>query len=128
MKTRRIMFRLFIAGAMILASAMCFGTGVPDDGLSSTAGIPEGPFGKYDPPITLEFINFWQSSDLDNYANLTEITGETIEDNRWTRLYRDDMGINITYKWYADPQEGGQKFKLAMASGDLPEIITLPAR
>ena len=38
---------------------------------------------------------------------------------------RDELGINVIYKWVADGAQAQEKLKLAMASGDLPDVITL---
>lgn len=94
-----------------------------------TKGDASGPFGKYDPAIDISFV---RCVDDDISTNILPVTqGETIESNRWLDLYRDDLGINITYDWTV---KGGytedtykQKLNMTLASGDLPDVITVDA-
>ncbi|MDF2593654.1 MAG: extracellular solute-binding protein family 1, partial [Clostridia bacterium] len=59
---------------------------------ASTQGTPTtskpantDPLGKYDPPINISFV---RSIDDDLATNILPKTpGETIEDNRWLKLY-----------------------------------------
>ena len=87
------------------------------------------PFEKYDPPVDVTFV---RSIDNDLASNILPRTpDETIEKNRWLDLYREELGINITYNWtvmggYNDDQYK-QKINVTLASGDLPDIVTVDA-
>lgn len=129
MSRRRPVIALLAMFVMFVCVVSGFAGAARDTDGASASDVAPGPFGKYDPPITVEFINYWSSTELETISSsLTSATGETPEDNRWTRLFSDELGINVEYKWYADTEQGGQKLRLAMASGDLPEFITLPSR
>lgn len=55
---------------------------------------------------------------------LTKLPGETLEDNRWTKIIAEELGYKITYKWVVrDNEQYKQKFNAALASGDIPDII-----
>jgi len=51
-------------------------------------------------------------------------TGESDEDNRWTRLIEEELGIRIRFEWIAGSgEEYVQKLNLSLASGDMPDFI-----
>jgi putative aldouronate transport system substrate-binding protein len=99
-------------------------------GSSSAASASSGtaakdPLGKYDPAIDISFV---RCIDNDLSSNILPKTpGETIEDNRWLKLYSDELGINIKYDWTVN---GGynedaykQKINVTLASADLPDVV-----
>lgn len=52
------------------------------------------------------------------------LTDESYEDNRWTQLIKDRLGIDIEYLWIAPNQEQQtQKFNAAVAAGTIPDIV-----
>lgn len=97
--------------------------------LSASAALADDSFKKFDPPINVSFV---RCVDNDLSSNILPRTpGETIESNRWLKLYADELGINITYNWTVN---GGynedaykQKINVTLASGDLPDIVTVSA-
>ncbi len=85
----------------------------------------DGPFTKYDTPIDISFV---RTLDEDTESNILPRTpGETLESNRWLTAYFEKLGINITYDWIVnggyDSDPYIQKMNVAIASGDLPDII-----
>lgn len=79
------------------------------------------PFGRYDPPITLTTV----SHTARMYA-VDNLEGETHEDNRWLRTFRDILGINIQYQWLESTWSGfSERVTLAMAAGDLPDFFNV---
>jgi putative aldouronate transport system substrate-binding protein len=87
------------------------------------------PLGKYDPPIDITFV---RCVDNDLATNILPRTpDETIEKNRWLDMYSKELGINISYNWTVN---GGyfedaykQKINVTLASGDLPDVVTVDA-
>lgn len=79
---------------------------------------------KYDPPITMSFGTPIDVNDA-NIINLEKQTGETIYDNRWTRLMKDELGIIVDYAWLAPGEQYAQKLRLGMASNSLPDYFRL---
>ena len=59
----------------------------------------------------------------DMIAKLKDATGETLEDNRWTRLFKEKLNVDVKYEMVTDSTNYDEKLKLAMASGDLPDIF-----
>lgn len=73
-------------------------------------------FAKYSPEIT---INFSGSSP----AGAKWAEGETYEDNRWMKLLKDRLGLNIKYAWVASSPQYAEKVNLTIASGDIPDAM-----
>ena len=91
---RKVFLRSIVLLLMISASVGAFAAGAQDT--EGGSAVPEGYFGKYDPPITLEFFKYIDSDGLERIRDgLTAVTGETVEDNRWTRMYLEEMGVNM---------------------------------
>ena len=85
-----------------------------------------GPMSKYDPPITITRVVATDDS-LENNT-LSKLPGETIDDNRWTRLISDELGIKIVNTWIAKgADEFNQKFNVSIATGDIPDLINVNA-
>lgn len=91
----------------------------------SSAAAVKDSLGKYDPAIDVSFV---RGIDDDLAANILPKTpGETLDDNRWTKLYKDELGINIKYAWTVKGNETSdaftQKINVTLASGDLPDVV-----
>lgn len=124
--------------ALILALMLCmsgaaFATEADSEAARDTISIQQradgtfvgteedGPFGRYAEPITITFVKSTNSTDMAKWAIMEEKFGETLEDNRWTRIFKDVLNINVEYIWTVDSSQYEQKWKLAMASGDIPD-------
>lgn len=62
-----------------------------------SAAVDESPLGKYDPPIEVSFVR--DLGDVVENNVLGVLKDETIDNNRWTKLYEDQLGIKIKYNW-----------------------------
>ncbi|MFC4303650.1 extracellular solute-binding protein [Cohnella boryungensis] len=108
------------------------GSQAPASSASSSptqAATAADPFGKYDPPIVLTTVR--NLNDVIENNVLSVLKGETFEDNRWSRIYEEQMGIKLKYNWVV---KGGdtsdqyvQKLNVTLASGELPDFITVNA-
>ncbi|WP_284645330.1 extracellular solute-binding protein [Paenibacillus silviterrae] len=129
---------LFLASILSLATVL---SACNDQSGSTSKGQEDGgkkepvntvnadPLGKYDPPIEVSFVR--------NLSNVVEnnvlgvLKGETLEDNRWSRIYKDQLGINIKYNWVVKGDVSSdqylQKINVTLASGDLPDVIPVNA-
>lgn len=116
MHVRGVFLGLVVLILVAIVPFTAFASGKQDSGPASA--IPPGPYGKYDPPITLEFFKYIGSDGLERIRDgLTAVTGETVEDNRWTQMYLEKMGVNITYKWVADSAQGGAEAEVGDGLG-----------
>lgn len=76
-----------------------------------------------DEPITLTFV---RSTDDTMELNIFSKLDETWDDNRWSKLYKEELGIEIKYNWIAQGDEQyTQKFNAAIATGDIPDIVSV---
>ncbi|MDQ0113711.1 extracellular solute-binding protein [Paenibacillus harenae] len=83
-----------------------------------------GPLSKYDPPIELSFVR--ESGGVESI--LEKLPNETIEDNRWTQLYEEELGIKIKYDWLVKGNDQyQQKLNVTLASGEIPDVIAVNA-
>ncbi|CAM4224596.1 putative aldouronate transport system substrate-binding protein [Paenibacillus endophyticus] len=92
-------------------------------------GAEDGPFVKYDPPIEVSFVR--HLSDVVENNVLGVLKDETLENNRWTRVYEEELGIKIVNDWVVKgditSDQYLQKINVTLASGDLPDFIPVNA-
>ncbi|WP_053377837.1 extracellular solute-binding protein [Paenibacillus sp. FJAT-27812] len=83
------------------------------------AAAPD-PFGKYAEPVTVtEVLGFNPPEDSRTPKGITP------EQNAYFKDLKEMMNIDVKYKWTVPSGQYEQKFALAMASGDLPDILEL---
>lgn len=131
------------SSAILLTAALAAcdgkGAGIPaHTAASSSVPLPSGaamttkaaePLGRYDPPIELTTVR--NLSDIVETNVLGVLKNEKFEDNRWSRLYLDRLGIQIKYNWVVKGNDTSapfvQKLNVMLASGDLPDVIPVNA-
>ncbi len=93
-------------------------------GEGTVGTVEDGPFGRYEEPITITFVRTTSPTNEEKINTVAEGWGtvETWEDNRWTRLFKDELNINVEYEWIANDQQFEQKWKMSMAAGEIPDI------
>ncbi|NOU98609.1 extracellular solute-binding protein [Paenibacillus planticolens] len=98
-------------------------------GTNDMKGANADPLGKYDPPIDVTFVR--NLSDVVENNVLGVLKGETFDNNRWSRLYKEQLGINIKNSWVVKGSDTSdqylQKLNVTLASGDLPDVIPVNA-
>lgn len=77
------------------------------------------PLGKYDPAIELTTIR------KDLGTNYKYDQGESIDNNVWYTGYKETLGINLKNLWVVADDQYNQKFSVAVAAGDLPDVYTV---
>ena len=89
---------------------------------SMEATIEAGALYKYDPPIA---ATFGKPLDVNSDGIVAmEKDGEPYDNNRWIKYFRDDVGVECSYKLIApNSMEYDQKLLLGMSSDDLPDIF-----
>lgn len=120
--------RLLLAGFMaaIMAASMLSAcaskpeaesAGGTGEAASSTATAAAGPFGKYDSPITISVVK-------DSGQNILEFPeGDSLEENVWTRYFKDEMNIDFKMLWTTNSQQYEQKVNIAITSDDIPDVM-----
>lgn len=117
------------ASCVVLLLAACRGGGVaadmPPPSRAQESAYAHPGLSAYDPPVELTFVR--ETGD-NLYGLLNHLPGETLEDNRWTRLYEQVLGIRIRYEWTAKGNLYRQKLGAALASGDIPDVVKVNAQ
>jgi len=80
---------------------------------------------KYNPPIEISLVREIDEDFTDLIANFP---GETLDNNRWSQLYEDVLGIRVKYEWTAKRDLYQQKLGSALASGNIPDIVRVNAQ
>lgn len=75
------------------------------------------PMGKYAEPITVTAVRSLGATGLELP------TGDTLENNVWSRAYESVLGIKIKYLWTTNDAQYTQKLNIAITSDDLPDIM-----
>lgn len=133
-----------LIAAMLVSFSACGGSQTSEQtqgaGSESTAAQVEttqvsavnadGTFIKYEPAIDMLWGKTIDDTDETTINAITKTPNpkfpdETYEDNRYTRLWKDTLGINVKYKWVEKGDQAYQKLKMAMASGDLPDYFQI---
>lgn len=81
----------------------------------------DGPMAKYEPAIELTAMK-------NLYGDERYLPGDDLNNNVWTRAYEEELGIKVNYKWAVAGEGFQQKVTMSIASNDLPDIMTLPAK
>lgn len=96
----------------------------PDSAVSGTSSTVEpsdtgevDPLGKYDPPITITAVRTVNAE-----TSIFE-SGDDIENNPFTRLLYDELGISVKYDWVVDSTQAQAKYATMLASNDLPDFF-----
>jgi len=114
---------LFLASVMILTSC---GGGKKPAPTAAPSGSETSPFtglnlsisNPYNPPIEMTSV-------IAVNATVKFTEGNDINNNIWTRAYRELLGINFTYKWVVDGSMYDQKLGLSINSGDIPDMFAV---
>ena len=100
-----------------LALASCGGGGQKVTGSRETQPVPAGDWKQpYQTTVNITAVTN-QGSDV-----LYE-RGDSYSNNPWTRAWKDELNIEVTYDWVSSVQYE-QRLNMAIASGNLPDVFT----
>lgn len=115
---------LGLGAAMILSS--CESSDNGNDAKSSAESVESAnnspvstdPLGKYEEPIKMSWA-------VQTAAASKLLEGDTWDNNRWSRLIKDKLNIDLKVAFTADSSTDAYKNKLnaVIASGDLPDVF-----
>ncbi len=89
-----------------------------ESGSPSATGGTQDPLGKYETPIEVTTARSLGST-------VTFAEGESLDNNVWYRGYREDLGIVLKNEWTVPEGQYGQKMNVSIASGNIPDIVTV---
>ena len=115
-------------GAMILALTMCMGvlggcTAKEEDVATNKTEIvgEVDPFGKFEEPVEVTGV-------LSFSAGPAELPpGTTPENQSFIKTAKERFNIDFKWLWTAPADQYEQKFGVAMASGELPDVMSVSA-
>lgn len=92
-----------------------------DDHVALDMIYSEMGLSKYDDTVTLTFV---REIDENFEALIENLPGsETLENNRWTSLYEQVLGISVQYDWVVQRGLYQQRLNSAIAYGRIPDIV-----
>ncbi len=112
--------KIIIALTVIFIIQSLVSCGKPAD---NSAVNSQTATGKYEQPLTIEMVKLTNPVLESELSKLKGLTGETLDDNRWIRLFKDELNIEVKYRWVASGQNFDQKWRSALASGDVPDVV-----
>ena len=112
-----------LAAALCLMFGLCTLAGCGGGGPSVRVEEDGTPLGKYESPLVIDTIKYLDPTVAGNLSKLTAQTGETLEDNRWTREYSDKLNIQIRYSLSGSGDAFYNSWAGYMAGGDLPDVF-----
>jgi len=130
-KTNMVKLTAAVYVAVQLLLSGCEGNGsnrsdplIPGGTTEKSLLYSEPGLSKYDLPITLSFAR----ENTDALEELmSQLSRETLEDNRWTRLYENVLGVKIKYDWTAWGDIYQRKLGVSLASGHIPDVVRVSA-
>lgn len=97
---------------------------VPTGAKAETPYLEPG-LSRYPSPVELTFV---REAGEELGRLLDQLPGETLENNRWTQLYEQVLGVKIKYDWTAKGDLFYQKLGVALASGKIPDVVRVNAQ
>lgn len=85
---------------------------------ASTQTAPVDLLAKYSPEINLTAWRYL-------YNNIKFEGNDDIENNVYMTMYKEELGINLSYAWVVPEDQFDQKLNISVAAGDLPDIMWL---
>jgi len=131
-------YLIFAAAVMLLITSACSTTNngangktgkqenTADSGDKKGAGdsadnsVTANPLGKYEPAIEVTTVRWLPPS-------IKFEKGDSIDNNIWYRSYEEELGIKLINKWSVPQTQWQQKMNVTIASGDIPDILTVSA-
>jgi putative aldouronate transport system substrate-binding protein len=121
LKPRKVLPLVLVASLMTIIISACESASTDSKDNAATASNTSEkiePLGKYQKPVTVTWA-------VQTAAASKLLDKETWEDNRWSRLFKDKLNIDLKIAFTADSSTDAYKNKLnaVIASGDLPDIF-----
>ncbi|WP_243864942.1 extracellular solute-binding protein [Paenibacillus castaneae] len=118
MKSRSVLPLALVVVLVVLCISACGKASTESGGNTGTSQEKMDSVGKYENPITMTWA-------VQTAAASKLLDNETYEDNRWSRLIKDKLNINLKVAFSADSSTDAYKNKLnaIIASGDLPDVF-----
>jgi putative aldouronate transport system substrate-binding protein len=109
-----------MAGCLLVMGAALSFAGGRRAGSAEAVPLPpnDGPLTPYSSPVTVR-VGYAMDS------NFTFREGDNVDNNPWTRLYKDALNIEMKSMWNIDSSQATTRMNTAIASGDYPDILVI---
>jgi putative aldouronate transport system substrate-binding protein len=114
---RQIMF-VVVLFSMVLSACAPAATPAP---VAVPTAAPADPYGKYATPVTMTTVRQFETTEK-------LPTGDTPENNQYTRYLKTTLNIDTQYLWTAASADYEGKVDLAISSNDLPDAMQVNLR
>lgn len=97
------------------------GNGAVNTDTPSVSAPPQaapGPLTKYDTPITVRTV-------MNDVGKDFLTSGDTLENNVWTKGYENELGIKITFDWIVERANASNKMNATLAGGNIPDMFAV---
>ena len=113
----RISKAALLPAILVLALAPLWASGGKEAASAPAGKASSDPLGKYEPGIVVT-----TAQAVDDTFKFPK--GDSIENNVWTREYKDALGITVNYAWLVSTgTQYEEKVNVVIASGDLPDFL-----
>ncbi|MFO7631433.1 MAG: extracellular solute-binding protein [Caldilinea sp.] len=134
---RNLLKSIVLVTVLALALAACVPAAAPSAPAAEQAAPPASTT-----PAALIAGQTWRQTDayspLPEQASLVLVKGgqenaslmpegESIEDNRALRYIEETLNVDISFAWVVPSDSFGDKLNLSIASGDIPDVMTVDA-
>jgi putative aldouronate transport system substrate-binding protein len=86
-------------------------------GTATAPAASADPVGRYQETVTVSSVKNLGVAPLDFPE------GDSLENNVWTRYYKDNLNIEIDWLWSTLESQYDQKVNIAITSGDIPDVM-----
>jgi putative aldouronate transport system substrate-binding protein len=124
--------KIFSKAFFVSVLTLCFAallvlTGCSQSGGAASSTSAPGPLGKYTPEISITLARVGGQLFTDADENKTQ-KWKDFTDNQWFRNYKEQLGINLSYKWISPDEESNTvRWITAISSGDVPDFARVNA-
>ena len=108
------------AVSLALTGVFCLGLAACGSGQKETVGTENG---KYSPTLEITMARY-SSPAMEEALAKTE-NAETVENNRFNKLYEEELGIKIKYDWIVDSSQYSSKVDLSLTAGNIPDFLAV---
>jgi putative aldouronate transport system substrate-binding protein len=106
------------AAVLALLVMACNNSGSTRGAQGVAVGNNDGPLTPYSSPVVVR-VGYALSS------SFRFRQGEDVDNNAWTKLYKDALNIELKSMWNIDESQAITRMNTAVASGDYPDIFTV---
>lgn len=139
MRNKKRVTAAVLSAMMLMSVSACGGSGDDTASTSGSSGSTGGYQSDYDGPMSLEEVASPTKDPLEKYDPEITVTtvhtgndggfwfpeGDSIEDNIYTRRYKEQLGINYEFLWTCPGSQASEKMNTMFVSGDLPDFMAV---